>query len=211
MADAGFAGDAITQTLKVIEPLHMAILSPASPGEESTGEALKKRAIENAITDMQQEMASLDEILDKLDGSLLDPEPIGEDIHNMIPKEFIEDIVLATEATMTPDDLPDDEYITTIRNMEVGQLLILHDKENNPVRCKLSWKSELLGEYVFTNWRHKVVAERTLHGLAGDLYQGRVELLDQAPILERAMEKVLGGLRQQQGNRNEMIPDGMPA
>lgn len=209
MAEAGFSGEAVTQTLKVIEPMHMAIVSPSGSGE-GTEEALRQRAIENAINDMQEEMANLDEMLENLDGSLLDPEPIGEDIHSLIPEELIEDVVLATEEIAVPDDIPDDEYITTVRGMEVGQVVILHDRDDNPVRCKLSWKSELLGEYVFTNWRHKVVAERTLHGLAGELYQGRLELVDQAPILERALEKVLGGLRQQQDS-GEMLPDGLPA
>lgn len=209
LSEAGFSQEAITQTLKVIEPLHMAIIAPGTPGGDTTDEALKQRAIENAINDMQKEMEQLDEMLGQIDGSLLDPEPIGEAIHEAIPEDLIEDIVLSTEEPVTPDDLPDDEFITTIRDMEIGQMVILHDKDNNPVRCKLSWKSELLGEYVFTNWRHKVVAERTLHGLAGELYQGRLQLLDQAPILERAMTKVLGALRQPREEEN--LPDGLPA
>jgi len=40
---------------------------------------------------------------------------------------------------------------------------------------------------------------------------GRVELVDQVPILERAMEKVLGGLRQQQNGGDTALPDGLPA
>lgn len=210
MADAGYDDAAIQQVLKVIEPLHVAIITPAKSDGESTEEALKQRAIENAINDMQEEMRHLDQMLENLDGSLLEPEPLGEDIRSIIPDELIEEIVLATEEFMAPEDLPDDEYISTIRDMPIGQLVILYDRDNNPVRGKLSWKSELLGEYVFTNWRHKVVAERTLHGLAGELYQGRLKLLEHGNILDRAMEKVVGGIRQIQSGAGP-IPDGLPA
>jgi len=211
MTEAGFNNDTISQTLKVVEPLHMAIIAPSTPDSESTDDAIRQRAIENALNDMQEEMTHLDEMLAQLDGSLLDPAPIGEDIYQAIPEELIEDVVLSTEESLSPEDLPDDEYITTIRQMEVGQVVILHDRDDTPVRCKLSWKSELLDEYIFINWRHKVVAERTLNGLAGDLYQGRLQLLDQTPILERALEKVIGGLRKQQDGGSAMLPEGAPA
>lgn len=194
MLEAGFSDEAIQQVLKVIEPMHMAIITHSDTGDAIAEKARKHHAMEKALDAMEAEMSHLDEMLESLDGSLLDADYVSEEAP--IPAELLEDVTLAHEQPLSPADLPDDEYIETVRNMEIGQMVILHDKDNQPVRAKLSWKSDLLGEYVFTNWRHKVVAERTLNGLAADLFRGKLELLQESSILERALGKVMTGLKQ---------------
>ncbi len=194
MLEAGFTDGAIQQVLKVIEPMHMAIITHSDTGDAIAEKARKHHAMEKALDAMEAEMSHLDEILESLDGSLLDAGYVSEEAP--LPAELLDDVTLAHEQPLSPDDLPDDEYIETVRNMEIGQMVILHDKDNQPVRAKLSWKSDLLGEYVFTNWRHKVVAERTLNGLAADLFRGKLELLQESSILERALGKVMTGLKQ---------------
>ncbi len=198
MLEAGFSEEAIHQVLKVIEPMHMAIITNKDTGDAIAEKARKHHAMEKALDSMESEMSNLDEMLANLDGSLLDDDYVSEEAP--IPVELLEDVTLSHEEPISPDDLPDDEYIEKIRNLEIGQMVILHDRDNQPVRSKLSWKSDLLGEYVFTNWRHKVVAERTLNGLAVDLYHGKLELLPEESILERALGKVMTGLKQQQPN-----------
>ncbi len=196
MLEAGFSEEAIQQVLKMIEPMHMAIITHKESGDAIAEKARKHHAMEKALDAMEAEMSNLDQMLESLDGSLLEADYVSEEAP--IPAELLEDVTLSHEEPLSPDDLPDDEYIETVRNMEIGQMVILHDKSDQPVRCKLSWKSDLLGEYVFTNWRHKVVAERTLNGLAVDLFRGKLELLQEASILERALGKVMTGLKQQQ-------------
>ncbi len=196
MLEAGFSEEAIQQVLKVIEPMHMAIITHKDSGDAIAEKARKHHAMEKALDAMEAEMSNLDQMLESLDGSLLDADYVSEEAP--IPAELLEDVTLSHEEPLSPNDLPDDEYIESVRNMEIGQMVILHDMDDQPVRCKLSWKSDLLGEYVFTNWRHKVVAERTLNGLAVDLFRGKLELLQQASILERALGKVMTGLKQGQ-------------
>ncbi len=196
MLEAGFNEEAIHQVLKVIEPMHMAIITNKATGDAIAEKARKHHAMEKALDSMESEMSNLDEMLANLDGSLLDDDYVSEEAP--IPAELLEDVTLSHEEPLSPDDMPDDEYIEKVRNLEIGQMVILHDRDNQPVRGKLSWKSDLLGEYVFTNWRHKVVAERTLNGLAADLYHGKLELLPEESILERALGKVMTGLKQQQ-------------
>lgn len=198
MLEAGFSEEAIHQVLKVIEPMHMAIITHKDTGDAIAEKARKHHALEKALDSMESEMSNLDEMLANLDGSLLDDDYVSEEAP--IPAELLEDVTLSHEEPISPDDMPDDEYIEKVRSLEIGQVVILHDRDNQPVRGKLSWKSDLLGEYVFTNWRHKVVAERTLNGLAADLYHGKLELLAEESILERALGKVMTGLKQQHPN-----------
>jgi len=197
MLDSGFGEEAIQQVLKVIEPMHMAIITHVDTGDAIAEKARKHHAMEKALDTMQAEMSHLDEMLESLDGSLLDADYVSTE-ELPLPEELFEESSVSHEEAISPDDLPDDEFIEAVRNLQIGQVVVLRDNNGNPVRGKLSWKSDLLGEYVFTNWRHKVVGERTLNSLAADLFQGRLEILEDASILERALGKVMGGLGSQQ-------------
>ena len=189
LQEAGIEQEAINQVIKMIEPLHMAILTQGKLSETDVKSG-KQSKLDRAIAAMEDDMAAIDALLDSFSDNI-DELALPE---SAIPDEFIEDIILASEQETNLENL-DDEYIQAVRAMEAGQMVILHDKDDRPVRCKLTWKSDYLGEYVFTNWRHKVVAERTVYGLAADLYRGKLELLEQTPLLERAIEKVFSALR----------------
>lgn len=199
MLEAGIDNDSVIQVLKIIEPLHMAILTPVK-AEAAEAEKLQQSKMDKAISAMEAEMADIDQLLDGLSGSLLDEEDAAA---SAIPDEFMEEVVLSSEQEEV-SLMVDDEFIEAIREIQVGQMVILHDKHDNPVRCKVAWKSDYLGEYVFTNWRHKVVAERTVNSLAADLYRGRLELVEHTPILERALTTVFTTLKGQRGQGGEL-------
>ena len=46
----------------------------------------------------------------------------------------------------------------------------------------------------FLNWKFDVVADKTLFGLAADLRTGRAKIIDDVPVLDRALGAVLSGL-----------------
>lgn len=192
--EAGFEQEAIACVLNIIEPLHMAILSPSMKSDAPAASEEQLR-IDATINEMESDMENIELLLSQMSGSLLDE----EELKSAIPDEFMEEIVLASE-DVQQDSLVDDEYMETVRAIQIGQMIILYDKEDKPLRARLAWKSDYLGEYVFTNWRHKVVAERTLNGLAADLYRHKLVLLDDTPILERAMETVFSTLRIQRSS-----------
>lgn len=199
LQDAGFESEAITGVLKVLEPLHMAILVPDKSRAAKTESEAQARS-DAMISEMEADMAEISNMLADMTGSLLEE---GESEHR-IPDEWMDEIVLGSDSE-EPSMMVDDEYVVAVRAMELGQMVILRDKDDNPVRGKLAWKSDYLGEYVFTNWRHKVVAERTINGLAVDLYLGKVELLATTPILERAMETVFTTLRLQRTTQTDVL------
>ena len=92
----------------------------------------------------------------------------------------------------------EDEFTAMAAEMSLGTWLEfeLADKKR---RAKLAWKSVVMGEYVFVDRKYKVVAERTLAGLAADLRHGKASLVEDVAMFDRALDKVLNGLMS--GNR----------
>ena len=109
----------------------------------------------------------------------------------------IEDIVLAG---FDPDDsalqdMPEDEYLQLARHLEMGRWVEFRDDDGRTRRARLAWKSDLLGECTFVDWKFKVVADTTIQGFAADLRRGTARVIDEVPLFDRAMEAVVSGLR----------------
>ncbi len=73
-------------------------------------------------------------------------------------------------------ELLEDAYTAAARGLAPGQVVDFKDDQGRVRRVKLAWKSELMGEYTFLDWKHKVV-EKSLGELADDLRQGRAALV----------------------------------
>ncbi|VAX13129.1 Thymidine phosphorylase [hydrothermal vent metagenome] len=146
--------------------------------------------IEKTIADMEQQVASLSELEDMLNNVLEDTDNETED------RQIMENIVLSSwEEPESGDNYPEDEYLDIARHMDAGKWVEFLDENGNAQRAKLAWKSDLLGEYTFLNWKFDVVADKTLFGLASDLRCGRAKVIDDIPILDRALTAVLSGIK----------------
>ncbi|MCW9023511.1 MAG: DUF1631 domain-containing protein [Gammaproteobacteria bacterium] len=147
-------------------------------------------AIDHMITGLEDQVASLSELESLLEEAITDTEEIDDD------RIVMEDIVLSSwEENEQPEDYPDDEYLDIARHLESGKWLEFVDDKGQKQRAKLAWKSDLLGEYTFLNWKFDVVADKTLYGLANDLRSGRANIVDEVPILDRALTAVLSGFK----------------
>jgi hypothetical protein len=89
----------------------------------------------------------------------------------------------------------DDEYWRMVIDMEPGQWVNLTEKDGEIKRARLSWKSEMLGECTFTNWRFKVVADLNFNQLAARLRNGKAALVENLPLFERAFDTVMDKLK----------------
>lgn len=177
---------------------------PADTTEEVDHEAetlpdMARTEVESAIAAMEDQMATLEQLEAILDEPLAsDAVAEAEDEElDEFDREIIEDIVLAgwdARDHDLPEDYPDDEYLEMARHLEAGKWVEFTDDDGNRVRAKLAWKSELLGEYTFTNWKFDVVADKTLQGFAADLRRGTARIIDEAPVLDRALSAVMKGL-----------------
>ncbi len=146
--------------------------------------------IEQTIANMEQQVASLAELEDMLNEVLEDSDNETED------RQVMENIVLSSwEEPESGDDYPEDEYLDIARHLDAGKWVEFFDDNGNAQRAKLAWKSDLLGEYTFLNWKFDVIADKTLFGLAADLRCGRAKVIDDIPILDRALTAVLSGIK----------------
>jgi hypothetical protein len=93
----------------------------------------------------------------------------------------------------------EDEYLELARHLEMGKWLEFKNAKGNTQRAKLAWKSELLGEFTFLNWKFDVVADKSLHELADDLRSGQAKVVDDVPLMDRALSAVVTGLTRKTG------------
>ena len=144
--------------------------------------------VEQTIESLEAQVASMSELEAMLEDVMEDPQDDAYD--------NIEDIVLSDQdALAKPEDHLDDEYLDQARNLKIGTWLEFVAEYGKKQRAKLVWKSEFLGEYTFLNWKFDVVADKSLFVLAADLRTDRARIIDDVPLLDRALTAILAGFR----------------
>ena len=202
----GCSSQQIDGLIDALEPVHMACLR----GERYIVEVIKPPvavpvddASETSAVEVSESLGSVEDELQS-DGDAMDLHE--QSTPSMEMSEFEKEL-LGMDSSFSQEDLdhPDsepldieDEFTTMAAEMNLGTWLEfeLGDKKR---RAKLAWKSVVMGEYVFVDRKYKVVAERTLAGLAADLRHGKATLVEDVAMFDRALDKVLNGLMS--GNR----------
>ncbi len=196
----------IERVVAQLEPLHRKNLERLKAAESrkpartsSAAMSEEERVLLDNLTELDDMLASLDDVesLMHAPAELVAPpsELFNDQINDAFFKQFGEPPSDPRNARLDPAHEPHDDYLTQARTLEVGHWLHLLDGEGREVRAKLSWKSELLGEYTFVNWKFSVVAELSLYHLARELREGRARLIESAPILDRALRLVTNLLK----------------
>ena len=115
----------------------------------------------------------------------------------------VEQPVLEQEPVEPPpetiDDLPSVGAQRWVESLGTGcwlQLVVAEGKA--PQRCKLAAIISFSGKYIFVNRNGVKVAELSGHELAQCFDRGQVSLLDENQLFDRALESVIGNLRQLQ-------------
>ncbi|VAX02184.1 Thymidine phosphorylase [hydrothermal vent metagenome] len=137
----------------------------------------------NQFVDIDEEMQGLVDELDQMSA-----------VHAPLPDPQVEDIIL-NDYQQETENLPDDEYLQLARHLEAGRWIEFTNADNRTQRAKLAWKSELLEEFTFINWRFQVVADKTLNDLANDLQSGSAKIIEDTPIFDKALGAVVEGLK----------------
>ncbi len=97
----------------------------------------------------------------------------------------------------------DTQDLTRYRNLAsqltVGTWLQMEDAGGNPIRCRLAAYIKPTKKYIFVNRSGVKVAETLLDELAEALAEGSMSVMDDSQLFDRALESVIGDLRQQRG------------
>ena len=106
------------------------------------------------------------------------------------------DIMALLEAASKRDDLPlDDEHLQQVNKLPIGVWMEFSGDAEHSIRCTLAAKITTIDKYVFVNSDRVKVVEKSRMGLARELKAGSVKIISESPLVDRAMESVIGKLR----------------
>jgi len=93
---------------------------------------------------------------------------------------------------------PEQKYIEQINRLQEGTWVELTQESGDRIRCKLAAIVKPGERYVFVNRRGMKVAEKSRMGLAVELKKNALTILDESQVFDRALQAVIGNLRQMQ-------------
>ncbi|MCK7542869.1 DUF1631 domain-containing protein [Marinobacter bryozoorum] len=89
------------------------------------------------------------------------------------------------------------EYLPTIDTINIGQWVEFRLVNGSSFRCKLSAIIDEADCFVFVNRMGLKVIEKTRIDLAQEMHRGRLTILEQGALIDRALDAVVGSLRNQ--------------
>jgi anti-sigma28 factor (negative regulator of flagellin synthesis) len=88
----------------------------------------------------------------------------------------------------------EDAFLIQAREMPNGTWLEVSDDEGSERRIKLSWRSMISGKIFFVNHQGIKVQEMSMFGLAALLRKAQARVLDDAPVMDRAFDRLFSSL-----------------
>ncbi len=92
----------------------------------------------------------------------------------------------------------DDSYMRRVDALGVGMWVEFIGQNGNNTRCRLAAKINAIDKYIFVNRQGVKVVEKTRLGLALELRDGTVSIVSDGLLFSRALEAVIGNLRDSQ-------------
>jgi len=92
----------------------------------------------------------------------------------------------------------DDPYMKQVDTLSVVVWVEFAGEDDNNTRCKLAAKINAIDKFIFVNRQGVKVVEKTKLGLARELRDGTVNIISDGLLFSRALESVIGNLRESQ-------------
>ncbi len=119
--------------------------------------------------------------------------------HPEVPQSpVMEEIVLTGPGEVEPVETvePEPEMVREINRLSEGVWVEMTHEDGQKMRCKLAAIVQPGSKYIFVNRRGMKVAERNRMALAVELKRKTITILDESQVFDRALEAVIGNLRQ---------------
>lgn len=94
----------------------------------------------------------------------------------------------------------DSQHLSLVNNITQGSWFEMTDGNDQKYRCRLAAIIKATGKYIFVNRSGMKVAEETRASLAESLKSGRLRVLDDGMLFDRALEAVIGSLREKRSS-----------
>jgi len=192
-----------TQLFKQLEQLHLSRLrvQPSREPAEQEPQAPESEARDEQVPgEAPSEVPSKEEPLSEVSEPEAHSEPESQKPEpDMTDSPDAETVSSGTEPPApeiaeTPL-APDDPHWALVSNLTQGSWFEMQAEANQVYRCRLAAMIKPTGKYIFVNRSGMKVAEETREELALALKNGRLRLLDDGMLFDRALEAVIGNLR----------------
>lgn len=185
--------------------------------------ARQARVIEKTLDDMLEQRDSGDDVsLESLDSELNEQlakfdalgdlvaqsaeesgdnhaAPATETVDDKLARHFVDKLVVNGAADVESEDTPelaaDEPSLAAVDKLSMGNWVELHQEDDKKFRCRLAAIIRSTGKYIFVNRSGMKVAEYKRLSLAEAIKQGTVTPLDEGLLFDRALESVIGNLR----------------
>ena len=126
---------------------------------------------------------------------------LEDDDSNRVSDAFdeMEEIVLAAPHEVTDNyqgDAPEPDFVEKINKLAEGCWVEIRKVDGEDIRCKLATIVRPGDRYIFVNRRGMKVAEKSRMELARELQDDKLVVLDDSQVFDRALQAVIGNLRQ---------------
>ncbi len=193
-----YPGDQLESLLQGLEAVHIAALK-GKRQDDIGGVQIKK-----AMPDGEQGRAEDDPFsgLENFDifadegapGADEEPAPSTTEFMQALFGGDIEEIVIGHEQEAVRPEI-DDQAWAIVQGLRPGQWISMTGENGKQQRMKLAWKSDMIGETTFMNWRCKISADLGFNELAAKFRNGEAMLVESLPVFERAVDALMNSLQ----------------
>lgn len=196
LEDIAFNPYQMGQMFKALEKLHLEILR----GNAQPAPAAQSRPVsESAPSEVNTPTATPaePEVEKGVDADSAEHQTVPEPT---LAERASADAMLEPLVKEPQSDTIDAQHLALVSNLTQGSWFEIISTGGEKYRCRLAAVIKPTGKYIFVNRTGMKVAEHTREELAYALRDGKMSLLDDGMLFDRALESVIGNLRQARGN-----------
>jgi Protein of unknown function (DUF1631) len=129
-------------------------------------------------------------------------EPVAETVVDVVAVAEVAtaaeaDQLFVVEETISESVQADSQHLALVNNITQGTWFEMQGDAGEKYRCRLAAIIRSVGKYIFVNRSGMKVAEESRESLAVALQTKRLTILDDGMLFDRALEAVIGTLREQ--------------
>lgn len=197
-----------SQTVRVVDDLLWCLRPQPREDDRAQWVALVPallKTLRAGLEEVSYNATRLDEMMADLKHELTEAfrrqalEEASEDSPPVLVDAVASEPPTAVERQQDIEDAAMAEHTQAIEDIGIGTWVEFALVNGSRFRCKLSAIIEEADSYVFVNRMGLKVVEKKCMDLAQDLRRGRLTLLEQGALIDRALDSVVGNLRQKAG------------
>ncbi|SDT96057.1 DUF1631 domain-containing protein [Halopseudomonas salegens] len=197
--DLAAAHESMFASKPVVKP-ERAAEAPKEPQADTTPVAAKRAVDANETSPETDKLQPAADVVAAADPAV-EEQPVASPEIVQVVAPVLESPVVE-EAPELITDLPDNRSLAWVASLNVGSWFGLIKAEGeSEQRCKLAAHISFSRKYIFVNRAGVKMAEFTESNLIKHYEQGLIRLLDDNQLFDRALESVIGNLRQLQDRR----------